>query len=223
MRKIVVFGCGKIGYAVAHYIRQWGLFDVAAHAVDPEFVDGPFMDRQVVGFDALAERFPPSDHAAFVALGYQRLNRFRADKVSAVKALGYDLVSVVNPAAPSDLVVGDNCFVAAGETIQPGARIRDDAFVWNGALIGHNAVLGEHAWVTGGAAIGGNVDLGAHSFVGIGATIGHDVKVGEASIIGAGALCTKDVDAKTVLIEKETPAYRLNSDQFVKFSGMFRD
>lgn len=223
MRKIVVFGCGKIGYAVRHYIEQWGLYDVVAHVVDAAFVIGPFAGKPVIAADELVERFPPSDYAAFVALGYQQLNRFRAEKKSFLTDLGYELVNVINPMAPNDLKVGSNCFVAAGETIQPAVAIGDNAFVWNGALIGHNAVVEEHAWVTGGAAIGGNATIGAFSFVGIGATIGHNVTVGEAAVIGAGALCTKDVADKSVLIAQDTPTYRLNSNQFVKLSGMFRE
>lgn len=223
MRKVIIFGCGKIGYAVRSYIEEWQSFDVAAHVLDRAFVDGPFHGRDVVALDEVAERFPPSDHGAFVAVGYQRLNALRAEKMAALAELGYDLVNVVNPRAPRDLKVGCNCFVAAGETVQPAVTCGNGVFVWNGALIGHNAVLSDHAWVTGGASIGGNATIGASSFVGLGAVVSHDVVVGEGCVLGAASHCAKDVADKTVLIAPETPAFRLNSDQFVKFSSMFRE
>lgn len=222
MKNIIIFGGGKIGYAVAHYIRQWQLFEIATHVVDEQYVDMNPMGLEVVSSDKVLDRFPPQKYSAFVALGYHDLNIFRAEKCLQLASLGYDLVDVVNPDAPSDLKVGGNCFVAAGETIQPGCKVERNGFVWNGATIGHNCVVGEDAWITGGASIGGNVKVGRASFVGIGATIGNGVVIGRNCVLGAGALCVKDIADNVVLVEKETPTFRLNSEQFKKMSGMFR-
>lgn len=223
MRKIVLFGAGKIAYAVSHYIKAWSSYEICGYATDAAYVgEGTFLGKPVVAFEEMAKRFPPAEFGAFVAVGYQGMNALRRQKVEEVENLGYQLVSVVHPAAPGDLTVGANCFVASAELIQPGVVCGNNVFVWNGALVGHHAELGDHCWITGGATIGGCVKIGRRCFVGIGATVGHELTVGADCMLGAGSLTTKSLDDGTVLIARDTEIYRLNSEQFLRFSDCFK-
>ena len=223
MKKIVIFGAGKISYAISQYILTWGKYEIGGYVVDGSYVgSGVFLGKPLLDIDEIQRNYPPSSYAAFVAMGYQSLNALRREKVKAVSALGYELVSIVNPAAPSDLKVGGNCFVGSGELIQPGVVCGDNVFVWNGALVGHHTELSDHCWVTGGAAIGGCVKVGANTFIGIGATIGHEISIGLDCMIGAGTLTSKNINDGSVLISKDTEIYRLNSEQFIRMSSCFR-
>ncbi len=222
MRQLVIIGTGDISYAVSHYINTWGEREIAGYAVDQEYVgDGTFLGKSVASIDKITSVFPPDVYYSFVAIGYQDNNSLRRDKMLEVEAMGYSLVNVINPQAPSDLKVGKNCFVASSEHIQPGVTLLNNVFIWSGALIGHHTSLSNHSWISGGASIGGSAKIGERTFVGIGATIGHKSSIGMNCIIGAGTLITKDLDDNSVLIERDTEVYRMNSEQFLRFSRRF--
>lgn len=222
MKQIVVFGTGDISYALSYYVQSWGEYEISGYAVDADYLgDGLFLDKPVVTTNEMVTKYPPEQYGAFVAIGYQDNNSLRREKVAEVEASGYRLVNIVNPQAPTDLIVGKNCFVASGELIQPGVTLHNDVFIWSGALIGHHSELLSHSWVSGGAAIGGNASIGECTFVGIGATIGHRASTGKSCIIGAGAIMTKAVDDGAVLIARDTEVYRMNSEQFLRFSSRF--
>lgn len=222
MKPLVIVGAGKIAYAVSQYLKDWSLYDVVAYAVDKDFIEEEeFCGRPVVALQELREQYPPSEFDAFVAMGYQQLNKLRRSKVDELKVFGYSLASIVNPRVLSDLQYGENCFIAESNAVQPGVCCGDNVFVWSGALVGHHSVLENDCWVTGGAMLAGGVKLGQGSFVGVGAQIGQDVVVGVESMIGAGTLLTKSVPDGSVLIAKSTEPYRLNSEQFLRISSVF--
>lgn len=222
MKKIIIFGVGNISYAVSYYINTWQQFDVAAYTVDKEYACAEtFYDKPLLSIDEVVIHYPPSQFDAFVAVGYQKNNRLRKEKIEVVTSLGYKLVNIVNPNAPSDLVLGENCFVASAELIQPGVILQNDVFIWSGAMVGHHSQIYDHCWVSGGAAIGGSCIIGSYNFIGIGAVLGHRAETGQSCILGAGTLLTKRLEDGGVLIAPETEPYRLNSEQFLRFSNQF--
>ena len=46
------------------------------------------------------------------------------------------------------------------------------------------------------------------------------VNIGKQCFIGANTLITKNANDKSVFIQKDTDLFRLNSEQFIKFSKM---
>ena len=106
------------------------------------------------------------------------------------------------------------------QSIQPFASIGSNCFIWSGVLIAHHVTIGDHCWITSEASVAGHSNIGESSFIGINATIGHMVNIGNQCFIGANTLITKNADDKSVFIQKDTDLFRLNSDQFIKFSKM---
>lgn len=222
MKKIVIFGAGKIGQAVTSYIERWNLFEIAGFATDRAYIQADeFEGRPWIASEEMADRFPPAEYAAFVAVGYQDLNRLRADKVAEVTAMGYELVSIVSPDVPADFKCGRNCMVAEGGQIQPHVTAADNVFIWSGAMVGHHTVIESDCWITGGAQIGGVTTLGQGTFAAVGAVVGNEVVIGSRCMLGAGTLVTKDLPDGTVLATADTEPHRLNSDQFIRFSSCF--
>jgi acetyltransferase-like isoleucine patch superfamily enzyme len=80
--------------------------------------------------------------------------------------------------------------------------------------------IGNHCWIAAGTAIGGGTIIGDRCFVALNATIGNEVVVGADCILGARTLLTKSVADKSVLVEKDTELFRLDSDRFLRMSRL---
>jgi sugar O-acyltransferase (sialic acid O-acetyltransferase NeuD family) len=158
----------------------------------------------------------------FVAVGYQDLNRFRAQKYAEAKAKGYELVSYVSSRASNvgNVDVGDNCFVLEFATIQPCSSVGNDVFIWSGNHVGHHASVGDHCYIAGNVVISGHTKIEPYCFIGVSATLGHEITIGRESLIGAGSLITKDVSPQSVYITPDTQKYRLDSSTFLRLTKM---
>jgi acetyltransferase-like isoleucine patch superfamily enzyme len=68
--------------------------------------------------------------------------------------------------------------------------------------------------------IGGGSVVGERCFLALNATVGNEVKIGSDSILGARTLLTRSVASKSVLVERDTELFRLDSDQFLRISKL---
>lgn len=195
MKDIVIFGAGDIAALAHFYFTQDTPRRVAAFTVDAAFRTAErFEGLPVLAFEALAEAFPPDRYDLFVALSYAKLNRLRAEKVAAARALGYGLASYVSSRATvfSDLSHGENCFILEDNTIQPYARIGHNVTLWSGNHIGHHSVIGDDVFIASHVVVSGGVSIGQGCFIGVNATLRDHVVLGRECVIGAGALVLED-------------------------------
>jgi hypothetical protein len=96
-RKLVVFGGKQIAEVCAFYFDHDSDYEVVAFTVDGAFLDeGTFAGRPVVASEEIATTHPPSQHDMFIAMSYQQMNRLRAEKYVAAKAMGYTLAQYVS-------------------------------------------------------------------------------------------------------------------------------
>lgn len=223
MSKVVIFGAGKIADEAYFYLTNDSPHEIVAFTVDGACLTEAYkLGLPVVPFEEVERKYPAGDFKMFVAVGYQDLNRFRAQKYQECRARGYELVSYVSSRAANfgGVEVGDNCFVLEFAVIQPCAKIGSDVFVWSGNHIGHHASIGDHCYIAGNVVVSGNTRIEPYCFVGVSATLGHEITVGRESFIGAGSLVTKNVEAKSVYISSDTPKYRLDSATFLRLTKM---
>jgi sugar O-acyltransferase (sialic acid O-acetyltransferase NeuD family) len=190
MTSLVIFGARAFA-EIAHYYftRQAGLA-VAAFTVDGEYLkETSFQGLPIIPFDEIRDRCPPRDHAMFVAVGYQELNRQRADRMAAAEAAGYRLASFVSPKADvgDDFELQPNVMVMERAVLQPFVRVGRGSILWSTTRVGFHTRIGEYCWVVC-PIFGESVQLGDHSFVGLNATIGPGLVIGRGNVIGAGAL-----------------------------------
>lgn len=223
MSKVILFGDGKIAEEVYFYFTYDSSFEVVAFCVDRDYRTKEMLfDLPVIDFESVVEAFPPGEHRMFVALGYHQLNSLRERKFHEAKAKGYELVNYVCSKAANfgNVVIGENSLVLENATIQPLARIGNNVFVWSGNHIGHHAEIRDHVYVAGHVTVGGNATIGANSFLGVNSTIGHNVTLGARCVVGAGALIVRSAADGSVFIQAGTPRFRLDSDHFMKISGL---
>jgi len=224
MKKLVIFGLGKIGEVAYRHIVRDGAYEVVAFTCDAEWMEGRsrHFGLPVHPFEEIERHVPPEAAELFVAIGYHDLNAARAAKCAAAKAKGYRLGTYVSPRSDGGPwnEVGENCLILDGVGIQPGVRIGNDVSIWNNTLLGHHSSIEDHCWIAAGATLGGSVRLGERSFVGLNATVGGELTIGAQCFIGGGALVLKDAAPKSVFVERATERFRLDSDAFLRLTTM---
>jgi sugar O-acyltransferase (sialic acid O-acetyltransferase NeuD family) len=195
-RPVVIFGTGDFARTAEVYLREDSDFDVVAFTADGELELEQLAGLPVIPFERLGDVHPPSEYAMFVAIGFRRINKARAEVYERCKDRGYELITYVNSRAThwGELDLGDNCFVFEENVIQPNVRIGDDVILWSGNHIGHDAEIGDHCFIASHAVISGNVRIGPYCFVGVNATFRDGVTVAPECVIGAGALIMRDTE-----------------------------
>jgi sugar O-acyltransferase (sialic acid O-acetyltransferase NeuD family) len=202
MTGVVVVGCGSTAALAHHYLSRDSAHEVVAFAADRDHIQDKsrFRDLPLVPLDEVTSRFPPEEHAMFVAVGYGRVNRFRAEKCDQGRELGYRLISYVSTRASiwTDLEMGDNCFVMPDVIIEPFVQLGSDVILWNGSHVSHDSVIGDHCFLSSQSVVGGQVRLGPYTFVGINAAIRDRVTIAESCVIGAGAVVLRNTRPREV-------------------------
>lgn len=219
MKPIVIFGMGELAQLAHYYFVHDQSRSVCGFTADrPHVVSETFLGLPVVPFDEISMRFPAQNFDLFIAIGYNGLNRARAEKCTQARALGYKLASYVSSRAAvwQDLVFGENCFIMEGNVIQPFVRLGDNVIIWSSSLVSHHVNVEDNCFISSEVTISGGVTIGHNSFLGVNCTIREHVTVGANCIIGAGSLILQDVTEGSSYVEAETrnsgvPSRRMQS------------
>jgi sugar O-acyltransferase (sialic acid O-acetyltransferase NeuD family) len=214
MARLILFGTGGFAQVARFFFARDSPHEVVAFTVDAPGAD-TFEGLPLVPFAEVADRYPPGEHAMFVAVGYRKVNRLRAGVCERARGLGYELVSYVSSRAThwGDTRVGDNCFVFEDNTIQPFVTIGDGVVLWSGNHIGHHATLEDYCFLTSHVVVAGFTRVGAYSFLGVNATLRDSIAVGRSNVIGAGALIMKSTGDHEVYVPERTRPGKLRSDE----------
>jgi sugar O-acyltransferase (sialic acid O-acetyltransferase NeuD family) len=216
MARLLIFGAGDIARLAHFYFTHDSPHEVAAFVVDGEYKKADtFLDLPLCAAEEVAGRYPPGDHAMFVALSYARMNRTRAAKYGAMKAAGYTLVSYVSSKCTylSQAPPGDNCFILEDNTVQPFVTIGNDVTLWSGNHIGHDAAIEDHCFITSHVVVSGHVRIGSFCFVGVNATLRNSITLAPATLVGAGAVIMKDTKPKGVYLAERASLFPKSSDE----------
>ena len=215
MAKIVVFGAGDMARLAHFYFSTDSVHEVVAFTVDEEFRSADsFLDLPLVGFQRVAELYPPSTHGLFVALSYARMNQVRAMKYEAAKALGYQLVSYVSSRATvlTQYPHGDNCFILEDNTIQPFVRIGNNVTLWSGNHVGHDSTIDDHCFISSHVVISGHVHVERNCFLGVNATLRNGITIGDHTLVGAAAVIMKSTKPRSVYLGQRAELFAKTSD-----------
>jgi sugar O-acyltransferase (sialic acid O-acetyltransferase NeuD family) len=221
MKDLIIFGNGKIADVVFYYAKNECNFNVVAFTADKEYIlENKFHNLPVIPFDKIENHYKPGKYSMFIAIGYQDLNKLRETKYLAAKTLGYEIISIVSPETklPSTVKYGENCFIMPPSIIHPEVTIGNNTFVWSGAMIGHHTIVGDNCWLTSCTNISGVVKVGKNCFFAVNSSVGHGVTIGDRCFLGANTLVTKNLADNKVVIEESSKLFRLEIDQFLRFS-----
>ncbi len=220
MKRVVIFGTGDFAQVAFVYLSKDSVYDVAAFTVDEEYItERKIHGLDVVPFERIAETHPPERFALFVAIGYRKVNKARAEVYDRCKEKGYELISYISSKALQwgEIEIGDNCFVFENNVIQPFVKIGNDVIMWSGNHIGHHSSIGDHCFIASHAVISGRVKIGPYCFIGVNATLRDGITVAPECVIGAGAVILKDTKAQGVYAAKSTEPADILSPELKSF------
>lgn len=197
MKKIVIFGTGSLAHLAYFHFSNEGQYEVIGFSVNEEYLDGKkVFDLEVVPFEQIEQIYPPEAYSMFVAVGYKKANKARAQIYNECKVKGYELVSCLSSKFNQlyHVKAGDNCLIMPHVIIQPYAEIGVNVIAWGGSCIGYQSRIGDHSYIAPGAVIAGNVEVGQYCFVGVNATIKDGINIASECVIGAGAVILRDTE-----------------------------
>ena len=193
--KLVLFGAKDLARLAHFYFTHDSPHEVVAFCVEEAYRTAPeFLGLPLVGFGEVERYYPPEEHQMFIAVGYARLNQFRAEKYTEAKARGYTFVSYVSSRATvlTRAPIGENCFILEDCTIQPFSTIGHNVTLWSGSHVGHDSIIEDHCFLAPHAVVAGHCTVGAYSFLGVNATLRNAIHVASHSLIGPGAVILRD-------------------------------
>jgi sugar O-acyltransferase (sialic acid O-acetyltransferase NeuD family) len=214
--KVVIFGVGDFARVASVYLTKDSPYEIVAFTAHKRYIqESELLNHKVVPFERLEDLYPPDQYAMFVAVGFSRVNKARAELYHLCKSKGYELISYINSKATywSDIEVGDNCFIFENNVIQPFVKIGNDVTIWSGNHIGHDASIGDHCFIASHAVISGNVNIGPYCFIGVNATISDKVIVAPECFIGAGAIILRNTKERGVYIAQPTKLSPVTSSE----------
>lgn len=205
MEKIVLFGNASVACHYYVCLSHDSPYEVAAFTVDRAYIkEDTLLGLPVVPFEDIESIFPPDEYKMLAALGFSKVNRFRAEKYSQAKAKGYELISYVSSRATTwpGLVVGDNCFIGDNAAIGPFVKIGNNVMILPGAVIGHHSVIKDHCFLSAGTVVLGGVTVEPYCVLGANSTIKDLITVAGECIIGAGVTITKNTEERGVYVNR---------------------
>lgn len=216
MAKLIIFGIGDAARLAHYYFARDSEHEPVAFTVDEAYLKGEsFCGLPLLSFEDVANRYPAGEHSMFVAMGYSRMNKNRAEKFYRAKELGYELVSYVSSRCSylSDNPVGENCFILEGSTIQPFVQIGHNVTVWSGSQILHDSVIEDHCFIASHVVVLGRVHIHPYCFIGANATLRNSITIAPRTLVGAGAVVMKDTVERGVYLPRRAELFDKNSDE----------
>jgi sugar O-acyltransferase (sialic acid O-acetyltransferase NeuD family) len=218
-KQAVIFGTGGFAEVAHFYLENDGGYRIAGFTASSSAIGEPkFRGLPLVPFEEVERTFDPGLYEMFVAVGYAKLNRVRAQFCAEAKTKGYRLVSYICSRAThwGDTKIGENVFIFEDNTIQPFVEIGENTILWSGNHVGHHSSIGPHCFVTSHVVISGYCRVGSHCFIGVNATITDDTTIGDRNMIGPGTLVQKNTGPDEVYVAERTKKFAKDSSHFFK-------
>lgn len=189
MQKIIIFGISSFAKTVSYYLLQ--KYEISAYCADREYINtDKLFEKPIVAFDELITKYPPCEYKAFVAIGYQNINKNRENACLRLKEIGYELVSYISPSAIThkDFVLNENVLIMENVVVQPNSKIEANTIILPNSVISHDSVVEKNCYISACCCINGYSVIGRNTFMGANATIRDKTRIGSYCIVGAG--CT---------------------------------
>jgi sugar O-acyltransferase (sialic acid O-acetyltransferase NeuD family) len=216
MEKVVLFGAGAVARDAYLHLTGDSLYEVVAFTIDQSYLkEDTLFELPIVPFDEVPSIYPPDEYRMLVAVGYERVNRFRAEKYSEAQAKGYHLINCISSRAVTwpGLDIGENCLVGPNSIIHPSAKIGNNVYIGAGSLVPHDTIIGDHCFLAGNVAISGYVTVEPYCFLGPNSTIRNHITIARACVIGAGALILEDTQEREVYLGTSAERLPISSDK----------
>ncbi len=215
-KKLVIVGNTSNARLAKYFFTIDSEYEVTAFSVNENYITDPvFEGLPVTALEEIESKYPPSGYEAFVAVGYNGMNKIREKLYNQCKDKGYRMANYISSHCTylSQFPTGDNCFILEDNTIQPYVKIGNDVVLWSGNHIGHDVTIEDHVFVTSHAVISGFVTIKRNCFIGVNATIRDAITIAPETLIAAGAIIMKDTVEKGVYLPARSTLFDKKSDE----------
>lgn len=196
MKKLIIFGTSSFAQIANEYFTHDSNYIVEAFTVENDFMMGEkeFLQKELVSFETVEKRFPPSEFDIFIAVGYGEYNKIRKRIFDEAVKKGYFLATYISSNAFiwRNVKIGRNCFVFEDNTIQPFVSIGNSNIFWSGNHIGHHSKIGNNNFFTSHVVVSGYVNIGDNCFFGVNSTVVNNIDIPDNTYLKATGLATKD-------------------------------
>ncbi|MBN4049739.1 acetyltransferase, partial [Bacteroidales bacterium AH-315-N07] len=219
-KQLVIFGTGAFAQVAYFYFKHDSEYEVVAFTANEEKIEeNELLGLPVTPFENIESNYPAEKYDLFLAIGYTKLNKIRAELYNSIKEKGYKLATYVHSKIhiwPNNKI-GENTFIFEDNTIQPFVEIGNNVVLWSGNHIGHHSIIGDHCFLTSHVVVSGFVNMGRYCFLGVNATLRDSITIGEKCILGAGTLILKDTQPNEVYIGPKSEPIPKESSEIKRF------
>jgi sugar O-acyltransferase (sialic acid O-acetyltransferase NeuD family) len=161
-------------------------------------------DVQVLGDDCALTELDRDSVLIVNAIGQTARSTRRREACARVKALGFQIATLIHPTAwiADDVGIGEGVQVMAGAIVQPGCRIGDSTIINTRVSIDHDCQVASHVHIAPGATLCGRVRIGEGAFIGAGTTVIDGISVGAGALVAAGSTLFRPVPDGAVSIPR---------------------
>ena len=216
MRKLIIIGNSANSRLARFYFDKDSEYDVVGYALTKEFIKADTFDGlSVYAIEEIKNLFTPENCDAFVAVGYNKMNKIRQKLYDELKELGYRLPNYISPRCSflTSEPIGDNNFILEDNTIQPFVKIGSNNVLWSGNHIGHDGSIGDNNFITSHVVVSGFVKIKNNCFLGVNATIRDAITIENETLVAAGAIIMKDTVEKGVYLPARSVLFDKKSDE----------
>jgi sugar O-acyltransferase (sialic acid O-acetyltransferase NeuD family) len=206
-KKIIIIGTSNNAKLAAFYFERDTEYSVIGFAVNKQFKNTDlYCSLPVFEIESLVNQYHPSNFYAFVAVGYNNMNKIREKLYNQMKDLGYILPNYVSPKCTfiTEETIGDNNFILENNTIQPFVKIGSNNVLWSGNHIGHDVEIGNHNFITSHVVVSGFTKIRNNCFLGVNATLRDGIEIADFTLIAAGAIIMKSTSKEDVYLPART-------------------
>jgi sugar O-acyltransferase (sialic acid O-acetyltransferase NeuD family) len=167
----------------------------------------------VVGTDEFLDHIDPADAFLVNGLGANPSTDKRRTLFKAMRAKGFEFMTVQHPAAVigSECVLGQGVQVMAGAVVQNRVHMGANTVVNTRASVDHDCEIGESVFISPGVVLCGEVLIAGSAFIGAGAVVLPGVQVGAHAIVAAGSVVIRSVSDEWTVAGN--PAVRIGTSE----------
>lgn len=188
MHKILLVGGGGHCKSVIDVIEQEGKYAIAGIIDKKELIGQDILGYKVIACDDDLEVLRETYDYALVTVGQIRSNAIRIKLFNILKALDFNIPTVVSPLAyvSKHAELDEGTVIMHHALVNAHAKVGKNCIINTKALIEHDAIIETHCHISTATVINGGVHVKANSFVGSNSTSKEYIEIG--GFINAGGL-----------------------------------
>lgn len=218
-KKLIIIGDSAFAEIAQEYFNYDSEFEVVAHAVEQSHITKSHLNNiEIIPFENIIHKFPPSEFYIYVAIPYTNLNRLRTRLKNEAKDKGYKLASYISSRAFvwHNVQLGEHIFIFEDNTIQPFVTIGENSILWSGNHIGHHSHIGENVFISSHAVISGFCNIGDNCFIGVNSTIANNVTIKADCWLSPNSVIMKDTEENILYKASPSEASGISTTTYFK-------